>query len=183
MITSDNLKEVLLSITDEELQQVRDSKENSFVALELNILNPGWFSSIQIYSEYDENVEKQVISEGNKYLTKEEFLCFVECARIEKFKVKFMQWECYVEKKYYNNNQIALSLTHPEDGPIATATVNLGTSISNDDINNNYTYIKTWSENEGILEALFEAGIIELTNKAVCVNSFGSMAVLVKVLI
>ncbi len=31
-------------------------------------------------------------------------------------KVKFMKWECDVEKAYYQDGSIALELTHPEDG-------------------------------------------------------------------
>ena len=31
-------------------------------------------------------------------------------------KVKFMRWECDVEKATYEDDSIALQLTHPKDG-------------------------------------------------------------------
>lgn len=93
-----------------------------------------------------------------------------------------MSWECDIEKENYSaNNAIALELTHPEDGPIAVATVCL--PDVNVVLETNQTWIKTWSENEGILEALIEAGIVKHGNLHVDVNGFGSMAVLVTVLI
>lgn len=100
-------------------------------------------------------------------------------------KVKFMRWECDVQKSHYSvDDSIALELTHPEDGPIATASVYLEDYAIVDPYKKDHCWIKTWSENEGILEALIEAGVVE---KAQCasidVNGWGSLAVLVKVLI
>lgn len=105
---------------------------------------------------------------------------------MKNIKVKFKEWICDVNKKQYANGQIALTLTNPIDGPIATATVNLeeiGVILSDKETKQGLTFIKTWSENEGILEILLEAKIIEILNLTIDVNGYGSMAVLVKVLI
>lgn len=100
-------------------------------------------------------------------------------------KVKFLSWECDVVKSnYVADDSIALELTHPEDGPIATATVYLDEWKISDDYKKDHCWIKTWSENEGILEALIEAEIIEKTDcPSIDVNGWGSKAVMVKVLI
>lgn len=100
-------------------------------------------------------------------------------------KVKFMHWECDVVKtKYQVDESIALKLTHPEDGPIATATVWLENYPITGEYKKDHCWIKTWSKNEGIFEALVEAGIIEKVNCAsIDVNGWGSRAVMAKVLI
>ena len=100
-------------------------------------------------------------------------------------KVKFMHWECDVVKtKYQVDESIALKLTHPEDGPIATATVWLENYPITGEYKKDHCWIKTWSENEGIFEALVEAGIIEEVKcGSINVNGFGSLAKMAKVLI
>ena len=94
-------------------------------------------------------------------------------------KVKFMQWECDVVKCHYKDGSIALELTHPEDGPIATATV----FLEDLQLKDGYVWIKTWSENEGIYEALLEADVIGKSITDYPVNGWGSVALMVKVLI
>jgi hypothetical protein len=84
--------------------------------------------------------------------------------------VKFSQWDCLVIKGQYRNNRVALSLVAASDDPendisagepIATATVNL----VNEDIPDGYAAIKDYSENEGMLDALVKAGIVETPTK------------------
>ena len=125
MITRENQKEVFQNINEEELKQVQEANDNSFVAVELNIFNAGWFTSIQVFDNYDEETESKVTADGSLYLTKQEFLYLYEQANTISREVKFKEWICDVNKKQYANGQIALTLTHPIDGPIATATVNL----------------------------------------------------------
>lgn len=73
-------------------------------------------------------------------------------------KVKFKEWNCLVEKAFYGNNRVALELIHEEDGnPVAVATVNIPEFTCPE----GYVFIKDWSENEGIYEALLEAKVIE----------------------
>ena len=100
---------------------------------------------------------------------------------MENTKVKFLQWECDVEFAKYKNGQAAILLTHPEDGPIATATTCIERTLEPMQKFEGYTWIKTWEKNEGILSALLEANVIELTGYKYDVNSFGSTAVLVKI--
>jgi hypothetical protein len=71
-------------------------------------------------------------------------------------KVKFMIWDCDVSVTKYSNGNTALQLWNEEEGPIATATVNMGDKLPKDQ-----AYIKDYSENEGMLEALADAGIVK----------------------
>jgi hypothetical protein len=78
-------------------------------------------------------------------------------------KVNFLNHECIIYKeKYANNDRIALELVFedPECGnqlmPMTTATINLPDEpCAADEV-----FIKDYSENEGLLEVLIEAGII-----------------------
>ena len=93
--------------------------------------------------------------------------------------VRFKNWLCNVEKLAYNNGRIALELTDATDAePILVATVNLPDKLVPDE---NHTFIKNWSENEGILDVLIEAGIIQDT--CIAVPTGFCVANLVKVLI
>ena len=100
-------------------------------------------------------------------------------------KVKFMSWECDVKKSNYSvDDSLALELTHPEDGPIAVASVYLENYPITGEYKKDHCWIKTWSENEGILEALVDAEVVEKVDCAsIDVNGWGSKAVMVKVLI
>lgn len=70
--------------------------------------------------------------------------------------VDFKNYKCEVSTSHYKNGRVALLLS--EDGqPITVATVNL----PDEDLKPNEVAIKNYSENEGILDALIEAGIVE----------------------
>lgn len=69
--------------------------------------------------------------------------------------LSFQGQRCTVQVQcYHNPDNIALQLWC-SDGPMATATVNTPLKL-----NEGIVCIKDWSENEGILEALIEAGIV-----------------------
>lgn len=73
-------------------------------------------------------------------------------------KLKFRGWDCILKKdKYANSNNLAILL---EDNDyrdiIAVATVN-----TDEVLPENFAYIKTYSENKGILEALVNSGAIK----------------------
>lgn len=70
--------------------------------------------------------------------------------------MKFKQWDCYIRTGYYVNGNTALQLFSRNDHePIAVATINLYEKLPQ-----NQAYIKDYSENEGMLELLIEAGIV-----------------------
>lgn len=71
--------------------------------------------------------------------------------------VKFMNFNCNVVRNAYPNGRIALQLIDTEDGtPVATASVNLpDVNINDDEI-----FIKSYSENEGMMDMLLKEGII-----------------------
>lgn len=72
-------------------------------------------------------------------------------------KVKFMGYECNaVIKTYQDNGNTAIQLISDDGEPIARATVNLGHKLAKDK-----AYIKDYSENEGMLDALVDAGIVK----------------------
>jgi hypothetical protein len=67
----------------------------------------------------------------------------------------------------YDNDRIAIQLLDAEDNsPIATASINLpDIELEKDEV-----IIKDYSENEGILQVLLDAGILEKTGKSVNVG-------------
>lgn len=78
--------------------------------------------------------------------------------------IKFKCWNCKLIWKVYGNDRIALKLVDVVDGsPVATATVN----IPEEKLLSGETLIKDYSENEGMLDALVEAGIVEDTGRKV----------------
>ena len=78
--------------------------------------------------------------------------------------VKFMQWECKVVKHHYVNNRVALELIDANDGePVAMASINIPEiALASDEI-----IIKDYSENEGMLDCLLKAGVVELSGRYV----------------
>lgn len=99
-------------------------------------------------------------------------------------KVRFKRWNCVVTKsKYMDNDRIALVLTEEETGePVATASVNVVDYKMSDTTVEDYTFIKNYAENEGMLQALIEAGIVQDTKIEWPLSQWVS-ANLVKVLI
>ena len=78
--------------------------------------------------------------------------------------VDFAGFKCRVVKAQYGNGATALQLVDAEDSsPIARATVN----IPEVELGENEVIIKDYSENEGMLDALVEAGICVPTGQAV----------------
>ncbi len=86
--------------------------------------------------------------------------------------VNFLNVDCKVNKQQYNNGRTALELVAAKDDPehdimegepICTATVNVPTvALGVDEV-----IIKDYSENQGILDALLDAGIVETTGRYV----------------
>lgn len=75
---------------------------------------------------------------------------------MEQKTVKFRDWNCVVVKREYDNGRPALQLIDAEDGsPIARATVNL----PDVELGPNQVIVKSYSENEGMLEALVAADV------------------------
>ncbi|GEM_PF-1848714 len=80
--------------------------------------------------------------------------------------VWFNNWSCTTVWGFYGNGRIGLRLV--EDGlPVATATVNTAIDVGLDQI-----IVKAYGENEGLIEALVEAGVIEPAFEAVYIGHF-----------
>lgn len=81
--------------------------------------------------------------------------------------IKFNHYICKVAIMKYDNDRIAIQLLDAEDNsPIATASINLPeVKLEKDEV-----IIKDYSENEGILQVLLDAGILEKTGKSVNVG-------------
>ena len=73
-------------------------------------------------------------------------------------KVKFKRWVGEAQFAKYENGNNAIRIVEENGEPIATASVNLEQVLPADRV-----YIKDWSENEGMLFALIDAGIVEDT--------------------
>lgn len=84
--------------------------------------------------------------------------------------IRFKDWQCDIVKNKYFNGRTAISLVSSIDGddvckgePIATATVNIpDVALSPDEV-----IIKNYSENEGVLDVLLKAGIVELSGRTI----------------
>lgn len=72
-------------------------------------------------------------------------------------KVNFNNEKCKVKIGLYANGRLAIQLVDDEYRPFATSTVNL----PDKELEEGCVYIKDYSENEGMVEALKDAGIIE----------------------
>lgn len=71
--------------------------------------------------------------------------------------VVFRGYNCVVRLRQYPNGRHALELVEQGTGqPVAVASVNLPDAPMTDE----EVAIKNWSENEGILKVLIEAGIV-----------------------
>lgn len=76
--------------------------------------------------------------------------------------VQFRDWTCTVMKHRYSNGRVALSLVD-EEGPVATATVNL----PDVPLGKNEVLVKDWAENRGMALALEKAGLVKPTGQTV----------------
>lgn len=78
--------------------------------------------------------------------------------------LQFKRWTCVLKfDRYAHGGAVAIRLIDAEDGgPVATATVNPSTPIPA-----SHVAVKSWSENEGMLEALVAAGIVEDTGRRI----------------
>ena len=87
-----------------------------------------------------------------------------------KNQVNFKGFKCHVDiSKTYKNERPAIVLTDVEDGSgVAYASVNL----PNVELDVNEVVIKNYSENEGMLDVLVEAGIISEPIRSVPVSMF-----------
>lgn len=79
-----------------------------------------------------------------------------------KIKTKWYEGEAEIKVGYYLNERKAIRI-FTEEGPFCVATVNL----PNEMIDDNKVFLKGWSENEGIPEALEKAGVVRLTGRKV----------------
>lgn len=71
--------------------------------------------------------------------------------------ITFIGWKCDVKFFTYQNGRTAIQLFDSNDHePVCTATVNLPDAPLPD----GYVFIKDWSENAGIYDALLNANII-----------------------
>jgi len=82
--------------------------------------------------------------------------------------VWFKNWSCTTVWGFYGNGRVGLRLV--EDGsPVATVTINTAVRVGLDEI-----IVKEYEENEGLIEALVTAGVVEPSFQAVYIGSFNS---------
>lgn len=81
--------------------------------------------------------------------------------------IKYKDWKCIARIGRYDNGRIAIRLVDSYDGhPVATATIN----VPNVEIQHDEVIIKDYAENEGVLRALEEAGLVFDTGKRISVG-------------
>jgi len=77
-------------------------------------------------------------------------------------KIKFKDWDCtLLYKRYGHNNQVAIILLDAE----TRETIAIATSCLDKEFEDNETAIKDYTENEGMLRTLIDAGIVTETGK------------------
>ncbi len=104
--------------------------------------------------------------------------------------VTFRNWKCKVIFAQYENGNPAILLRDIEDNaPIATSSVNIvrdwmydKKAKASDELPKNQCYLKTYSENAGMLEALEEAGVVKSLGTSIKLNPHGDTAPLVEIL-
>ena len=83
-----------------------------------------------------------------------------------RYHVRFRKYSCYVVWGRYPNGRLAIQLKDGYDGQlVAVATVNLPDSDAF--LGPNQVFLKDWSENEGVIQALELAGIVKTTGEDV----------------
>lgn len=84
-------------------------------------------------------------------------------------KVRFKQWDCIARLQRYGNGRPAILLVDAEDfSPIAKATVNVqSVALSADEV-----IVKDYAENEGMLSALIQAGLVFDTGRTVSLSKW-----------
>lgn len=82
--------------------------------------------------------------------------------------VWFKSWSCTTVWGFYGNGRVGLRLVEG-DVPVATATLNTAIRVDLDEI-----IVKDYQENEGMLDALLTAGVVEPSFQAVYIGSFGA---------
>jgi hypothetical protein len=89
----------------------------------------------------------------------------------KKIKTKYINYPCVIGKWVYRNGQIAINLTREKTGELAaTATASLEGIVDIDWNSKEWegiTAIKDYSENEGVLNALIDLGVVEPIGKYV----------------
>lgn len=82
--------------------------------------------------------------------------------------VCFKYWNCTTVWGFYGDGRVGLRLVEG-DAPVATATVNTAVRVDLDEI-----IVKDYGENEGMLDALVTAGVVEQAFQAVYIGNFGA---------
>ena len=109
-------------------------------------------------SKIDEDPDKKCSNCGDSDWVPEYETNEVHVAELEDApKIKFKKWTGIIDKGEYKNGRISLSLVNPKNGEyIAVASVN----VPDEKLAKDEVIIKTYGENDGILEPLIQAGII-----------------------
>tara|TARA_R110000824_G_scaffold190939_2_gene372496 strand:+ start:308 stop:616 length:309 start_codon:yes stop_codon:yes gene_type:complete len=77
--------------------------------------------------------------------------------------MRYKDWDCNVQVTRYTNGQAALVLVGREGRELIAK----ASTCCNIDLKEDETAIKVWTENEGMLEALVSAGVVEDTGARV----------------
>lgn len=142
-------------VEDDDLYYSHDLKQSEAVNSRLDKLNveTGGWDIISDMTAYND---------GSTYnaLTKEwkDVAVMADANKQSKSVIRYKDWDSEVMfAPYMDNGNTAIQLSDPKTGEhISTSTVNLETVLPQ-----NIVLIKDWSENEGTIEALHEAGVIK----------------------
>lgn len=106
---------------------------------------------------YEENRPSMVCDQSNKTIDISAELKKLDIVTLD---AKYLKGKVKLVFGRYGNGRTAIMLQDPHtEEPMATATVNLPEA----QIAAGHVFLKGWSENEGIPEALEKAGVVKLT--------------------
>lgn len=76
-------------------------------------------------------------------------------------KVKFRGYLCALRFGYYPNGRIALQLVGADEATLGAVIATASVNALDDELPNGAIFVKDWSENVGMIDALADAGVIE----------------------
>lgn len=139
-------------VEGDDLYYAHDSKQSEGVKSRLDKLNieTGGWDVVSDVTSYDDGSTYNAVTK--------EWKDVAVMDKQDKPVIQYKEWESEVVfAPYMDNGNTAIQLSDPETGEhISTSTVNLGAIFPQ-----NVVLIKDWSENEGMIDALHQAGVIK----------------------
>jgi hypothetical protein len=104
-------------------------------------------------------------------------------AKIDDFDHRSLTGTVVVKVGAFGSGEPALLLETPEGTRLTICSVNIVEGDATKNLPPHQTYLKSWSEHEGVPEALEAVGVVELTGETLPCGDHGALAFLANVLV